>query len=85
MAIDAATGEEIWMHSEREGVRAERSPRTLSGRGLAYWTDGRDERIFYVTPGYRLLANVGADSGQEVPHLHVHIFGGRPLGPMLSR
>jgi diadenosine tetraphosphate (Ap4A) HIT family hydrolase len=38
-----------------------------------------------VEPGYRLLANVGAHSGQEVPHLHVHIFGGRPLGPMLSR
>jgi histidine triad (HIT) family protein len=38
-----------------------------------------------VAPGYRLLANVGASSGQEVPHLHVHIFGGRPLGPMLSR
>jgi histidine triad (HIT) family protein len=38
-----------------------------------------------VAPGYRLLANVGANSGQEVPHLHVHIFGGRGLGPMLSR
>jgi histidine triad (HIT) family protein len=38
-----------------------------------------------VEAGYRLLANVGANSGQEVPHLHVHIFGGRPLGPMLSR
>jgi diadenosine tetraphosphate (Ap4A) HIT family hydrolase len=38
-----------------------------------------------VEPGYRLLANVGHDSGQEVPHLHVHIFGGRPLGPMLVR
>ena len=38
-----------------------------------------------VEPGYRLLANVGRASGQEVPHLHVHIFGGRPLGPMLSR
>lgn len=38
-----------------------------------------------VAPGYRLLANVGVDSGQEVPHLHVHLFGGRPLGPMLSR
>ncbi len=36
-------------------------------------------------PGYRLLANVGPDGGQEVPHLHVHIFGGRPLGPMLAR
>ncbi|HWJ38992.1 MAG TPA: histidine triad nucleotide-binding protein, partial [Sphingomicrobium sp.] len=35
-----------------------------------------------VEPGYRLLANTGPDSGQEVPHLHVHIFAGRPLGPM---
>ena len=34
-------------------------------------------------PGYRLLANAGADAHQEVPHLHVHLFGGRPLGPML--
>jgi diadenosine tetraphosphate (Ap4A) HIT family hydrolase len=38
-----------------------------------------------VGSGYRLLANVGMNSGQEVPHLHVHIFGGRPLGPMLAR
>ena len=38
-----------------------------------------------VTPGYRLLANIGAHGHQEVPHLHVHLFGGRPLGPMLAR
>ena len=38
-----------------------------------------------VEQGYRVLANVGLDSGQEVPHLHLHIFGGRPLGPMLAR
>ena len=38
-----------------------------------------------VAPGYRLLANVGAHGGQEVPHLHVHLFGGAPLGPMLAR
>jgi histidine triad (HIT) family protein len=38
-----------------------------------------------VTEGYRLLANTGVNGGQEVPHLHVHLFGGRPLGPMLSR
>jgi histidine triad (HIT) family protein len=38
-----------------------------------------------VEPGYRLLANTGFDSHQEVPHLHVHIFAGRPLGPMLAR
>jgi histidine triad (HIT) family protein len=38
-----------------------------------------------VAPGYRLLANAGLHGGQEVPHLHVHLFGGRPLGPMLAR
>ena len=38
-----------------------------------------------VAPGYRLLANTGLHSGQEVPHLHVHIFAGGPLGPMLAR
>jgi diadenosine tetraphosphate (Ap4A) HIT family hydrolase len=38
-----------------------------------------------VAPGYRLLANTGLNSHQEVPHLHVHLFGGRPLGPMLVR
>ena len=38
-----------------------------------------------VAPGYRLLANIGTHSGQEVPHLHVHIFGGKPFGPMLAR
>ncbi|MHA3841410.1 histidine triad nucleotide-binding protein [Sphingomonas aestuarii] len=38
-----------------------------------------------VEPGYRLLANTGMDAHQEVPHLHVHIVAGKPLGPMLSR
>ena len=38
-----------------------------------------------VEPGHRLLANVGQNGGQVIPHLHVHIFGGGPLGPMLSR
>ncbi|MFG6284031.1 histidine triad nucleotide-binding protein [Sphingomonas sp. S6] len=38
-----------------------------------------------VAPGYRLLANIGVHAGQEVPHLHVHLFGGAPLGPMLAR
>lgn len=38
-----------------------------------------------VEPGYRLLANIGKHGHQEVPHLHVHIFAGKPLGPMLSR
>jgi diadenosine tetraphosphate (Ap4A) HIT family hydrolase len=38
-----------------------------------------------VAPGYRVLANVGLNSGQEIPHLHLHIFAGGPLGPMLAR
>jgi quinoprotein glucose dehydrogenase len=56
VALDAATGEQHWMHSEREGARGEAAPRQLSGRGLSYWTDGREQRILYVTPGYRLIA-----------------------------
>jgi histidine triad (HIT) family protein len=38
-----------------------------------------------VAPGYRLLVNNGLEAGQEIPHLHIHIFGGKPLGPMLLR
>ena len=56
VALDAGTGELMWMHSEHEGKRGESAPRQLSGRGLAYWTDGRESRIVYVTPGYRLIA-----------------------------
>jgi quinoprotein glucose dehydrogenase len=56
VSLDAATGELRWVHAEREGARAAASPRQLSGRGLAYWADGREERILYVTTGYRLVA-----------------------------
>ena len=56
IALDALTGELLWTHSEIEGARGTAAPRQLSGRGLAYWTDGREERILYVTPGYRLIA-----------------------------
>ena len=56
IALDAVTGALKWTHKEDEGPRGAAAPRQLSGRGLAYWTDGRDERILYVTPGYRLLA-----------------------------
>jgi quinoprotein glucose dehydrogenase len=67
VALDAATGEMIWMHSEREGKRADTAPRKLSGRGLAYWTDGgNDSRILYVTPGYQLVA-LDAKTGAPVP------------------
>jgi quinoprotein glucose dehydrogenase len=70
VAANAATGEVLWMHSEDEGARGANAPRQLSGRGLAYWTDGRpgsnDERILYVTPGYRLIA-LSAKTGVPVP------------------
>jgi len=56
IALDAATGELIWVHGEREGPRGAAAPRQLSGRGVAYWTDGKEERVLYVTPGYRLVA-----------------------------
>ena len=56
VALDATSGELVWMHSEQEGARGEAAPRQLSGRGLSYWTDGRERRILYVTPGYRLIA-----------------------------
>jgi quinoprotein glucose dehydrogenase len=64
-ALNAATGELKWVHSADEGKRGESAPRKLSGRGLSYWTDGRDERILYVTPGYRLVA-LDAKTGATV-------------------
>src|SRR3954471_14829602 len=64
--LDAGTGELKWMHSEDEGARGSAGPRQLSGRGLAYWTDGRESRILYVTPGYRLIA-LDAKTGATIP------------------
>jgi quinoprotein glucose dehydrogenase len=66
VAIDGASGELLWVHGEKEGARGTNAPRQLSGRGLAYWTDGREERILYVTPGYRLIA-LDAHTGARVP------------------
>jgi quinoprotein glucose dehydrogenase len=65
IALDPATGELLWVHGEREGARGAAAPRQLSGRGLAYWTDGNEERILYVTPGYRLIA-LNAKTGQPI-------------------
>lgn len=55
----------------------------IAGFVRAVGTVAREHGL--VAPGYRLLANVGPHSGQEVPHLHVHLFAGQPLGPMLAR
>ncbi|HTC62389.1 MAG TPA: pyrroloquinoline quinone-dependent dehydrogenase [Candidatus Saccharimonadales bacterium] len=70
VALDATTGELLWMHSENEGERATNAPRQLSGHGLAYWTDGKEERILYVTPGYRLIA-LNAKTGIPIPSFGV--------------
>ena len=67
VALDGRTGELIWSHSYREGNRAAIAPRQLSGRGVSYWTDGKgDERILYVTTGYRLIA-LNARNGAMIP------------------
>ena len=66
IALDAGTGELLWVHGEHEGARGAAAPRQLSGRGLAYWSDGKEQRILYVTPGYRLVA-LDAKTGVRVP------------------
>src|SRR5262245_293735 len=67
VALDAKSGELQWVYSLREGVRAGVAPRQLSGRGVAYWTDGKgDDRVLFVTTGYRLVA-LNAKTGQPVP------------------
>ncbi|QUD86732.1 pyrroloquinoline quinone-dependent dehydrogenase [Phenylobacterium montanum] len=71
IALDAATGELLWVHGEHEGARGAAAPRQLSGRGLAYWSDGDEKRILYVTPGYRLIA-LDAKTGQPVPGFGDH-------------
>ena len=66
VALDAASGVLRWVHNEEEGQRAVGVPRRLSGRGVSYWTDGVDERIFYVTLGFQLVA-LDAETGERVP------------------
>jgi quinoprotein glucose dehydrogenase len=66
IALDAATGELRWVHGEPEGPRGTAAPRQLSGRGVSYWTDGKEERIYYVTPGFFLIA-LNAKTGMRVP------------------
>ena len=59
------------------------SDEEIAGFVRAVGRIARDEGL--VAQGYRVLANIGMRAGQEVPHLHAHIFGGQPLGPMLAR
>jgi quinoprotein glucose dehydrogenase len=64
-ALDAETGEQLWVYSLNEGERGANAARRLSGRGLAFWQRGRDKRVVYVTPGYQLVA-LNADTGRPV-------------------
>ncbi len=67
IALNPGTGEMLWMHSENEGPRGDAAPRRGAGRGVAYWSsaDGSDQRILYVTPGYRMIA-LNARTGELV-------------------
>jgi len=66
-AIDPSTGETLWMWRPEEGLRWQKAPRQFAGRGLAYWTDGHNERVIVVTPGYH-LASLDAKTGAPDPH-----------------
>jgi glucose dehydrogenase len=92
VALDAQTGELLWIHGEHEGARGAASPRQLSGRGLSYWTDGKgDDRILYVTPGYRLVC-LDAKTGAPIKSFGTNglvdmkrhaVYGtGQPIDPV---
>jgi len=61
VALDGATGETLWVYRLDEGERTESAPRLNSGRGVAYWADGEDRRLFMITPAYQLVALHAAD------------------------
>jgi quinoprotein glucose dehydrogenase len=65
-AIDPENGETLWMWRMDEGIRWQKAPRQFAGRGLAYWTDGKDERVIVVTPGYH-MAVLDARTGLPDP------------------
>src|SRR5262249_13956337 len=64
-AIDATTGETLWTYRIDEGKRGLHPSREGSGRGVAYWTDGTNERIFMITPGFQLVA-LDAKTGSAI-------------------
>jgi quinoprotein glucose dehydrogenase len=56
MAIDPETGETLWMYRLDEGIRWQKAARQFAGRGPTYWTDGTNERVIVVTPGYHMVS-----------------------------
>ena len=67
-AIDPATGTTLWQWGMDEGIRWQKAPRQFAGRGLAYWTDGANERVIVVTPGYH-MAFLDAKTGKGDPNV----------------
>ncbi|HXV59045.1 MAG TPA: pyrroloquinoline quinone-dependent dehydrogenase [Vicinamibacteria bacterium] len=66
IAIDAGTGELLWFYRFDEGERGLTAPRQTSGRGVSYWTDGEEKRVFFITPAYYLVA-LDAGTGRPFP------------------
>ena len=66
MAIDPETGETLWMYRLDEGIRWQKAPRQFAGRGPSYWTDGTEERVIVVTPGYHMVS-LDAKTGRPDP------------------
>ena len=66
MAIDPENGETLWMWRLDEGIRWQKAPRQFAGRGLSYWSDGNEERVLVITPGYH-LASLDAKTGIPDP------------------
>ncbi len=64
--IDPTTGKTLWQWGLEEGIRWQKAPRQFAGRGLAYWTDGTNERVVIVTPGYHLVS-LDAKTGKPDP------------------
>lgn len=85
IALDAKTGELKWVYSLSEGRRGGLAPRQLSGRGLAYWTDGRgDDRVLLITPGYRLVA-LDAKTGRPIESFGTHGIVDLKVGALYGR
>src|SRR5215472_17397017 len=85
VALDAKSGELMWVYSLREGARAVAAPRQLSGRGLSYWTDGKgDDRVLFVTTGYRLVA-LNAHTGAPIKTFGKDGIVGMKVGAVVGK
>ena len=87
MAIEPETGETLWMYRLEEGIRWQKAPRQFAGRGPTYWTDGTEERVIVVTPGYHMVS-LDARTGRPDPKFGTNGVVdlqdglGYPMGPL---